>query len=125
MGSDGGDGALVDGAYETGVDGGTCAVSADTGSPNCDQCIDSQCCTALVACGTPDAAGVDDAGASACEQLLGCTLDCLAGNPDAGLDAGSMGDCQALCNPSYTLSEQQNASALLQCQTTSCSAQCQ
>jgi hypothetical protein len=122
--SDGGNDALVDAGFETG-DGGTCAIGADTGSPSCDQCVDSACCTALVACGTPDDAGSDDAGASACEQLLQCTLDCLAGNPDAGLDAGSLSDCQAICNPSYTLTEQQNANALIQCQATNCAPQCQ
>jgi hypothetical protein len=100
-------------------------VGAATGSATCDQCLDSQCCTALVSCDTPDSAGVDDAGSSACEQLLGCTLDCLAGNPDAGVDGGTLTTCEALCNPSYTLSEQQNATALLQCQAANCSTSCQ
>jgi hypothetical protein len=123
--SDSGNDALNDSGLETGVDSGICAVGADTGSPSCDQCIDSLCCPALVACGSPDAAGVDDAGATACEQLIQCTLDCRAGNPDAGVDGGSLSDCETICNPSYTVSEQQNANALLQCQATSCTQQCQ
>lgn len=108
-----------------GADGGACAVAATTGSASCDQCLDSQCCTALVACDTQDDAGVSDAGASACEQLLGCILDCVAGNADAGVDGGSLSDCQSVCNPSYTSTEQQNATAVLTCQSSNCSSSCQ
>jgi hypothetical protein len=124
-GNDVGTDAVADGGNDAFIDGGTCSVGADTGSPTCDQCFDSLCCAALVACATPDAAGVNDAGASACEQLLQCTLDCLAGNPDAGVDAGTLSGCEAICNPIYTAPEQQSANALLQCQATNCTQQCQ
>ena len=120
--SDGGNDASVQ--FETGADGGSCAVTAETGNATCDQCVDSMCCTALVVCGIPDDAGTNDAGTSACGQLLGCTLDCVAGTLDAGQVAEALSDCQALCNPTYTMSEQANASALLQCLTGSCAAQC-
>ena len=114
---------------ETGADaapeGGICAVTADTGNATCDQCVNSACCAPLVACGTADAAGSDDAGASACEQLLQCTLDCVLGNPDAGQPPGTLAGCQDLCNPSYTMSEQANASALISCLTSSCFQACQ
>jgi hypothetical protein len=123
--ADGGTDAPIDNGSETSVEGGVCAIGADTGSASCDQCLDSLCCTALVACGTLDAAGANDAGASACEQLLQCILDCVAGNPDAGVSAGSQSSCEAICNPSYTPSEQQSASALLQCQMGNCTQQCQ
>ncbi len=107
-----------------GPDGGMCAVTADTGVAACDQCVNSTCCAALVACGSLDDAGADDAGASACEQLLKCTLDCVAGNPDAGLMPGTLTSCQMLCNPSYSSSEQANATGLLQCLTTACGQAC-
>jgi hypothetical protein len=108
----------------TGVEAGACAVTASTGSTGCDQCLDSQCCSALVSCDTPDDAGVNDAGASACEQLLGCIRDCIAGNPDAGVPPSTLSECQPICSPSYTPSEQQSANALLQCQASSCSTAC-
>jgi hypothetical protein len=113
------------GQAETGLDAGVCAVISGTGSAGCDQCLDAQCCQAIVACATPDDAGTNDAGASACEQLLQCTLDCIGGNPDAGLDGGAPGDCESLCNPTYTVSQQMAANGVLQCLMTNCSAQCQ
>jgi hypothetical protein len=114
------------GAVDAGsTDAGACAVGAATGSAACDQCLTSQCCNALVACATPDSAGVNDAGASACEQLLGCVLDCVAGNADAGVAPGTSSQCQMICDPIYTPTEQQNASAVLSCQTSSCASMCQ
>lgn len=118
-----GDGFATDGSG--GADGAVCGVTGDTGSDSCNQCLDTACCAALEACGTPDDAGTNDAGASACQGLLECTLDCVAGNPDAGVAGDTLSNCQALCNPSYTTSEQAAASALLQCLTTSCASQCQ
>jgi hypothetical protein len=105
------------------VDGG-CAVSINTGSPTCNQCVQSQCCAAVSSCGTPDDAGVDDAGNTACELLLKCTLDCVAGNSEAGVDGGSTSSCEASCSPTYTQAEQQSASAVLSCRAASCSPQC-
>jgi hypothetical protein len=131
VGSDSGGNIVPDSTSDTadqtdgGADAGTCGITADTGNSTCDQCVDSMCCDSLVACGTADDAGADDAGASACEQLLQCTLACLTGNPDAGVPAGTLTDCQALCSPSYSTAEQQNANALLQCLTNSCSQPCQ
>jgi hypothetical protein len=113
------------GGADTAPDSGVCAVSAVTGSASCDQCLIGHCCSQLMACDTPDNAGVNDAGASACEQLLSCILDCVAGNPDAGVAAGTRADCQNVCNPSYTSSEQQNASAVLDCQMSNCTSSCQ
>ncbi len=114
-----------DAATDAAADGGVCAVSAATGSAACDQCLNAQCCSALVSCDTADSAGRNDAGATACEQLAQCLLDCLAGNPDAGVDGGTLSDCQTACNPSYSAGAQQSATALLQCQSMTCSTQCQ
>ena len=107
------------------TDAGACAVGANTGSAACDQCLTAQCCNALIACDTPDSTGVNDAGASACEQLLGCILDCVAGNADAGVAPGTLSQCQMFCDPIYTSTEQQNANAVLSCRTSSCASMCQ
>ncbi|HZU84655.1 MAG TPA: hypothetical protein VE987_17115, partial [Polyangiaceae bacterium] len=91
--------AGTDSAADTSTDAGTCPIGASTGSTSCDQCLESQCCAQIVACDTPDDAGVDDGGASACEQLVQCTLDCAAGNAEAGVDGGSVSGCEAICDP--------------------------
>ena len=120
--ADGGDAGVVTDAG----DGGTCSLGVDTGNPACDQCLMSQCCSQILACDTPDEAGVDDGGNSACEQLLSCYASCLTGNPDAGVPPGTLSSCQSLCDvPPYTQQEEQAASALVQCQIASCSQACQ
>jgi hypothetical protein len=104
---------------EAGDDAGTCAVALDTGSADCDSCT-AQCCTQLTTCATPDDAGVDDAGSSACLQLLACIND-VNTSSDAGVDAG-VGE--STCDPTYTADEQTNAEAVLTCIRTSCATQC-
>jgi len=105
--------------------GASCKVGVSSGSAACDTCVDNACCNQLTACDTPDDAGTDSSGQSACERLIGCLLDCMVGNPDAGVDAGSPAECQTLCNPSYTMSEQQAAQAVMSCEMTSCGSLCQ
>jgi hypothetical protein len=97
------------------AEGGTCAVPADTGSAVCDQCIDAMCCTESITCATPDDAGVDDAGASACAQLAQCVVAWVAGG------AGNVASGEAACNPSYTPSEQSASHTLLTCIHDKCS----
>jgi hypothetical protein len=104
---------------EAGDGGGTCVVALDTGSADCDSCT-AACCTQLTTCATPDDAGVDDAGSSACLQLLGCINDINASS-DAGVDAG-VGE--TTCDPSYTTDQQANAEAVLTCIRTNCATQC-
>jgi hypothetical protein len=122
---DGGGTGAVDAGGTGNADAGACTVGATTGSAACDQCLSTQCCNALVACDTPDSAGVNDAGASACEQLLSCILDCVAGNADAGVAPGTLSQCQMICDPIYTSTEQQSANAVLSCETSSCASMCQ
>jgi hypothetical protein len=117
--------ASATGGVNPGTNTTACSILASTGRVACDQCIDAECCAALVACDTPDSAGVDDAGASACDSLAQCLLDCIAGNPGARVPPGTLASCQTLCDPPYSSTEQQNASALVQCQQDSCAAQCQ
>jgi hypothetical protein len=107
------------------AEAGTCTVGADTGTAACDQCLDANCCPALTACGTEDEAGVDDAGVTACGQLVQCILDCVAGNAEAGIDGGTLSSCESDCGGSYSTTDQLNADSLVLCQATSCSAQCQ
>jgi hypothetical protein len=63
---------------------------------------------------------VDDAGSSACLQLLACIND-VNTSSDAGVDAG-VGE--STCDPTYTADEQTNAEAVLTCIRTSCATQC-
>jgi hypothetical protein len=95
----------------------TCSVTLDTGSADCDTCVATSCCTALTTCDPADDAGDNDAGLSACEQLLGCISD--VNSADGGTDGGA-----ATCNPSYQSDEQTNAAAVLTCIETSCATQC-
>jgi hypothetical protein len=112
--------ATDDGGTDGGADGGTCSIGLDTGSADCDSCVAGSCCTALTTCDAPDDAGANDAGFSACEQLLGCINDANS-TSDAGPDAG-VGE--SLCDSSYTADEQTNAEAVLTCIRTSCATQC-
>ncbi|HLK37703.1 MAG TPA: hypothetical protein VKU41_13175 [Polyangiaceae bacterium] len=105
--------------------GSACGVGVSSGSATCDSCLESTCCGALTACDTPDDGGVNDAGMSQCEALVGCILDCVAGNADAGIAAGTTSSCESVCNPTYSASEQASAQALLACETSNCSAACQ
>jgi hypothetical protein len=96
----------------------TCAVALSTGDATCDTCVATSCCTQLTGCDTPDDAGVDDAGFSACEQLLGCIND-FNTSADGGTDGGA-----AACNSSYSSGEQTSATAVLTCIESSCATQC-
>jgi hypothetical protein len=101
-------------------DGGSCSLALDTGSADCDTCVETSCCTALTTCDTPDDGGVDDAGTSQCELLLGCIND-FNSTSDAGVDAGGG---ETACAPSYTAEELTNATGVLTCIRTSCATQC-
>ncbi len=95
----------------------TCAVALSTGDPTCDTCVATSCCTQLTGCDTPDDAGVDDAGFSACEQLLGCIND--VNSADGGTDGGA-----TTCDPTYSSGEQTSATAVLTCIESACATQC-
>jgi len=117
-------GAVMDSGTTPGVDAdasaASCSVALDTGSTACDTCVGTSCCTQLTNCVATDDAGTDDAGNSACLQLLVCINDVNAAS-DASVDAGTG---ESTCNPSYTTTEQSTAEAVLTCIRTSCSAQC-
>ena len=117
-------GVGVDAAPDS-SDGGVCSVGASSGSAACDQCLSTQCCAQLVACDTPDEAGVDDAGNSACESILSCLDACVTGNPDAGVPPESLSMCETDCGNAYSPQEQQAATNLVQCQASSCAQACQ
>jgi hypothetical protein len=70
-------------------------------------------------CDLADDAGTDDAGRSACEQLLGCIND-VNSSGDAGTDAGPTA-CEVT---PYTATEDTNANAVFSCLRTSCATQC-
>jgi len=99
----------------------SCTVQLSTGSSDCDTCAATSCCTPLMACDMADDAGTDDAGRSACEQLLGCIND-VNSSGDAGVDA-AMGETACEVMP-YTTTEDTNASAVFSCLRTSCATQC-
>jgi hypothetical protein len=105
---------------DAGDSGGSCAVALDTGSADCDSCVATSCCTQLTSCDTPDDAGVNDAGASACEQLITCIND-FNTSTDAGVDAGAG---ESACNTAYTPTEVTTGAALLTCIRGTCGTQC-
>lgn len=119
-------GTMVDSGTTPGADAdasdgaASCSVALDTGSTACDTCVGTSCCTQLTNCVATDDAGTDDAGNSACLQLLVCINDVNAAS-DASVDAGAG---ESTCNPSYTTTEQSTAEAVLTCIRASCSAQC-
>jgi hypothetical protein len=110
----------VSDASEAGEAAATCSLALDTGVAACDTCVGSSCCTPLTNCATPDDAGSDDAGNSACLQLLFCIND-INNSSDAGVDSGAG---ETACNSSYSASEQAAAQAVLSCIRASCAAQC-
>jgi hypothetical protein len=110
----------VSDASEAGEAAATCSVALDTGVAACDSCVGSSCCTPLTTCAAPDDAGTDDAGNSACLQLLFCIND-INNTSDAGVDSGAG---ETACNSSYSASEQAATQAVLSCIRTSCAAQC-
>jgi hypothetical protein len=99
------------------TEAGTCSVGIDTGIAACDQCIEAACCQQWVTCATPDGAGVDDAGASACVQLTQCVQDWVAA------DAGSLSSGEVSCGGAYSQSERDASHAFLVCKQ-GCSTQC-
>jgi hypothetical protein len=111
---DGGDSGLV------------CQTAPDTGIVACNTCIQSSCDASWCGC-AEDTANVDDAGVPGCIQYVQCVQDCVAGNPDAGVDGGSPTECATVtCAVApYTQAEQQAGQALLGCIVASCSSTCQ
>ena len=101
-------------------DGAASCGSFTTGAAACDACVQAQCCDTAAACDLPDDAGLDDAGLSACEQLVSCVTDLCS-------DGGSLTDCLGTCSPPnglYSVAETSAASALLTCVTTNCAQSC-
>jgi hypothetical protein len=80
----------------------------------------TSCCTQLVACETPDDAGVDDAGNSACISLFTCAVT-YSTTYDAGLD-----DAVQTCNEGDAATNASTLlSTLLSCASASCASVCQ
>ena len=103
-----------DGTVEAG-----CGTEVMTGaSAACDTCLNTSCCTQLDTCATPDAMGVDDAGASACLQYAQCVLDWV----NAG--AGDMASGRTTCAASHTSTQQSQGNMLLDCIQSTCAAPC-
>jgi hypothetical protein len=101
----------------------SCTVALDTGSSDCDTCAATMCCTPLMACDMADDAGTDDAGRSACEQLLGCINDVNSSGDAGGGGDADIGATSCEVSP-YTASEDTNANAVFTCLRTSCATQC-
>jgi hypothetical protein len=124
--ADGGDGGGDSGA-DTSTDAPivpACGIASTTGNVACDQCLETQCCPTLSACGDTSEAGGDDAG-TFCTQLASCLHACLEGNADAGLEAGTLTSCSDLCGPSFSATDLANAQPFVTCEVTSCAAVCQ
>jgi hypothetical protein len=102
-------------------DAGACT-AIDTNNANCNSCISTSCNAQMCAC-TGDTT-VDDAGFPQCISDLQCIVDCVAGNPDAGVAPGTATDCESACGGSYSMAENQNAAALFSCLSNSCASQC-
>lgn len=79
------------GATTDGGEGGSCAAlqSVTFGSATCDQCVGDHCCNETTACFT----GAEND----CASAVSCFLDCLVGNPDAGIAPGTTTSCQSDC----------------------------
>jgi hypothetical protein len=101
-------------------DAGSCSIGLDTGDATCNTCVETSCCTQLTTCDVTDDAGANDAGFSACEQLLACIND-VNSTTDGGGEAGAG---ETACDGTYEQSEQTNAEAVLTCIRTSCATQC-
>jgi hypothetical protein len=96
----------------------TCMAATMFKPPECDTCVKSNCCTPLLTCETDTEAGVDDAGTSACLALFQCAVD-YAG------DGGALDEAISACSGGDTSSAPaQEVTAVFQCATTTCSAQC-
>lgn len=92
------------------------SVGADSGMVQCATCIETHCCAPLAACEAPDDAGLDDAGESSCIRLTNITLVCIV----------AVGDPSSNCTGAnqYSLSAQQNTSALVACVQQACPTDC-
>jgi hypothetical protein len=123
-GGDAGEPDTGTGGQDSAADGGGggCTVGVTTGVPACDTCVGNSCCSQLTACSTPDDAGADDAGITACLMLVGCIQDCIQGSDAA--PPGDAADCVGECSPSYSQTEREQALQLLSCVGGSCSTQC-
>ncbi len=95
----------------------------DTGNPTCNTCITTNCEMQWCTCAGDTT--VDDAGTPGCVAFTQCVIDCVNGNPDAGIEAGTQGDCLTECSGgdaggAYTGTEVANGTAFLVCLQTSC-----
>ncbi|HLK38241.1 MAG TPA: hypothetical protein VKU41_15870 [Polyangiaceae bacterium] len=111
---------------DTGVilEAATCNTTVTSGSAACDMCLQANCCQQVVACDTPDDAGVDDAGLSMCEKLIGCVSDCVSPPAGSNVDAGTTSSCFSTCGASYSTAEVNAANTLVSCTTASCASMC-
>jgi hypothetical protein len=107
------------------MDGGGCPL-LNLGSSACNTCATQNCCSQASVCNQPDEAGVTEAGSSACGELATCVSACLVGNPEAGVDGGTLPGCLDSCNPShiYNVTQVTNAQILLACLSNSCPTSC-
>jgi hypothetical protein len=112
------------GSAEASTDAGTCTANVTVGSAACDNCIKASCCTELTACDTADDAGLDDAGNTACENLLGCALSYAAAN-DAAVGSGDLNTCAGATTDAAPSGATATATTLLNCAMAHCAAQCQ
>jgi hypothetical protein len=102
-------------------DAGACT-EIGTNNPTCDSCVRTSCNAQMCACtGDPT---VDDAGFPQCVNDVQCIVDCVAGNPDAGVAPGTPSECESACGSSYSATENQNAAALVSCLAANCAQQC-
>jgi hypothetical protein len=124
-----GDGDAAAQPEASGDDGGetpdsstACAIGVSTGSAACDDCIDSNCCSAVVAC---DGETKTNADSTDCEEIDSCYGDCLSPPVDSGVTPGTASDCATLCSGTHTMQGQTDFNALQSCTQTSCASQCQ
>jgi hypothetical protein len=113
---------------DSGGDAGACPgapeiVNIDGGAfPECNSCIQANCCAQIQACDSPDAGGgiVDDATATTlCEDKLGCAVGLLK------LDAGTLTQNLATCFFDDASAAPASLTNLVSCAGTNCSTQCQ
>jgi hypothetical protein len=98
----------------------TCSVATDTNIPACDTCLATNCCGKLETCVNDSEAGTaDDAGASDCQQLLGCIVQSVNSDSGTGTEA-ALQDCQA----GHSQTAVTEANDFLQCWQSNCNSDC-
>lgn len=124
-GDSGHDGSVHDGGGspdaepDGGPEAGACAAPVTKQGPACDACITSNCETTWCAC-RGDTDHVNDAGVSGCLLYVACVEQCVAN------DAGTPTDCfgTVCATASYTVNEQHEGHALVDCRVQYCSTEC-